>query len=176
MGEGEVQNLLFIIKVDVQGLQEVFVQLLFKLLIDEVCVQIVYSVVGGISENDVNFVMVLKVVIIGFNMCVDVQVCKLVEVNGIDICYYNIIYDVVDEVKVVMLGMLVLEKCEVIIGMVEVCQVFKVLKVGMVVGCMVMDGIVKCLLLVCVLCNNVVIFMGEFELLKCFKDDVKEVK
>lgn len=95
--------------------------MLVKLFNEEVCVQIIYGVVGGISEFDVNLVQVFGVVIIGFNICVDVNLCKLVEIFGVDICYYNVIYDVVDEVKVVLFGMLLFEKCEQIIGMVEIC-------------------------------------------------------
>ncbi|KAF1854369.1 hypothetical protein Lal_00008699, partial [Lupinus albus] len=115
-------------------------------------------------------------VIIGFNTRADAQARKLAEANGIDIRYYNIIYDAVDEVKAAMSGMLAPEKREVITGMVEVRQVFKVPKVGTVAGCMVTDGIVKRSSSVRVLRNNVVIFTGELESLKRFKDDVKEVK
>ncbi|ABO54474.1 translation initiation factor IF-2 [Burkholderia vietnamiensis] len=176
MGEGEVQNLPLIIKADVQGSQEALVQSLLKLSTDEVRVQIVHSAVGGISENDVNLATASKAVIIGFNTRADAQARKLAEANGIDIRYYNIIYDAVDEVKAAMSGMLAPEKREVITGMVEVRQVFKVPKIGTVAGCMVTDGIVKRSSSVRVLRNNVVIFTGELESLKRFKDDVKEVK
>ncbi|RRA01800.1 translation initiation factor IF-2 [Burkholderia cepacia] len=176
MGEGEVQNLPLIIKADVQGSQEALVQSLLKLSTDEVRVQIVHSAVGGISENDVNLATASKAVIIGFNTRADAQARKLAEANGIDIRYYNIIYDAVDEVKAAMSGMLAPEKREVVTGMVEVRQVFKVPKVGTVAGCMVTDGIVKRSSSVRVLRNNVVIFTGELESLKRFKDDVKEVK
>ncbi len=176
MGEGEVQNLPLIIKADVQGSQEALVQSLLKLSTDEVRVQIVHSAVGGISENDVNLATASKAVIIGFNTRADAQARKLAETNGIDIRYYNIIYDAVDEVKAAMSGMLAPEKREVITGMVEVRQVFKVPKVGPVAGCMVTDGIVKRSSSVRVLRNNVVIFTGELDSLKRFKDDVKEVK
>ncbi|MDN7965366.1 translation initiation factor IF-2 [Burkholderia multivorans] len=176
MGEGEVQNLPLIIKADVQGSQEALVQSLLKLSTDEVRVQIVHSAVGGISESDVNLATASKAVIIGFNTRADAQARKLAEANGIDIRYYNIIYDAVDEVKAAMSGMLAPEKREVVTGMVEVRQVFKVPKVGTVAGCMVTDGIVKRSSSVRVLRNNVVIFTGELESLKRFKDDVKEVK
>ncbi|KVO01868.1 translation initiation factor IF-2 [Burkholderia ubonensis] len=176
MGEGEVQNLPLIIKADVQGSQEALVQSLLKLSTSEVRVQIVHSAVGGISESDVNLATASKAVIIGFNTRADAQARKLAEANGVDIRYYNIIYDAVDEVKAAMSGMLAPEKREVVTGMVEVRQVFKVPKVGTVAGCMVTDGIVKRSSSVRVLRNNVVIFTGELESLKRFKDDVKEVK
>ncbi|CAJ8330554.1 translation initiation factor IF-2 [Burkholderia pseudomallei] len=176
MGEGEVQNLPLIIKADVQGSQEALVQSLLKLSTDEVRVQIVHSAVGGISESDVNLATASKAVIIGFNTRADAQARKLAEANGIDIRYYNIIYDAVDEVTAAMSGMLAPEKREVVTGMVEVRQVFKVPKVGTVAGCMVTDGVVKRSSSVRVLRNNVVIFTGELDSLKRFKDDVKEVK
>ncbi|AHI64837.1 translation initiation factor IF-2 [Burkholderia thailandensis] len=176
MGEGEVQNLQLIIKADVQGSQEALVQSLLKLSTNEVRVQIVHSAVGGISESDVNLATASKAVIIGFNTRADAQARKLAEANGIDIRYYNIIYDAVDEVKAAMSGMLAPEKREVVTGMVEVRQVFKVPKVGAVAGCMVTDGVVKRSSSVRVLRNNVVIFTGELDSLKRFKDDVKEVK
>jgi translation initiation factor IF-2 len=176
MGEGEVQNLPLIIKADVQGSQEALVQSLVKLSTSEVRVQIVHSAVGGISESDVNLATASKAVIIGFNTRADAQARKLAEANGIDIRYYNIIYDAVDEVKAAMSGMLAPEKREIVTGMVEVRQVFKVPKIGSVAGCMVTDGVVKRSSSVRVLRNNVVIFTGELDSLKRFKDDVKEVK
>ncbi len=176
MGEGEVQTLPLIVKADVQGSQEALVQSLQKLSTDEVRVQIVHGAVGGISESDVNLATASKAVIIGFNTRADAQARKLAETNGIDIRYYNIIYDAVDEVKAAMSGMLAPEKREVVTGMVEVRQVFKVPKVGAVAGCMVTDGVVKRSSSVRVLRNNVVIFTGELDSLKRFKDDVKEVK
>jgi len=176
MGEGEVQYLPLIVKADVQGSQEALVQSLLKLSNDEVRVQIVHSAVGGISESDVNLATASKAVIIGFNTRADAQARKLAETNGIDIRYYNIIYDAVDEVKAAMSGMLAPEKREVVTGMVEVRQVFKVPKVGAVAGCMVTDGVVKRSSSVRVLRNNVVIHTGELDSLKRFKDDVKEVR
>jgi translation initiation factor IF-2 len=176
MGEGEVKNLPLIVKADVQGSQEALVQALQKLSTDEVRVQIVHGAVGGISESDVNLATASKAVIIGFNTRADAQARKLAESNGIDIRYYNIIYDAVDEVKAAMSGMLSPEKREVVTGMVEVRQVFRVPKVGAVAGCMVTDGVVKRSSSVRVLRNNVVIHTGELDSLKRFKDDVKEVK
>jgi translation initiation factor IF-2 len=176
MGEGEVQNLPLIVKADVQGSQEALVQALLKLSTDEVRVQIVHGAVGGISESDVNLATASKAVIVGFNTRADAQARKLAETNGVDIRYYNIIYDAVDEVKAAMSGMLAPEKREVVTGMVEVRQVFKVPKVGTVAGCMVTDGVVKRSSSVRVLRNNVVIHTGELDSLKRFKDDVREVR
>src|SRR5579863_2205289 len=176
MGEGEVQTLPLIVKADVQGSQEALVQSLLKLSTDEVRVQVVHGAVGGISENDVNLATASKAVIIGFNTRADAQARKLAEANGVDIRYYNIIYDAVDEVKAAMSGMLAPEKREVVTGMVEVRQVFKVPKIGAVAGCMVTDGFVKRSSSVRVLRNNVVIHTGELDSLKRFKDDVKEVR
>ena len=176
MGEGEVQNLPLIVKADVQGSQEALVQSLQKLSTNEVRVQIVHSAVGAISESDVNLATASKAVIIGFNTRADAQARKVAENNGIDIRYYNIIYDAVDEVKAAMSGMLSPEKREVVTGMVEVRQVIKVPKVGIVAGCMVTDGVVKRSSSVRVIRNNVVIHTGELDSLKRFKDDVKEVR
>ncbi|MFM0070910.1 translation initiation factor IF-2 [Paraburkholderia sediminicola] len=176
MGEGEVAYMPLIVKADVQGSQEALVQSLLKLSTDEVRVQIVHGAVGGISESDVNLATASKAVIIGFNTRADAQARKLAEANGVDIRYYNIIYDAVDEVKAAMSGMLAPEKREVVTGTVEVRQVFKVPKIGAVAGCMVTDGFVKRSSSVRVLRNNVVIFTGELDSLKRFKDDVKEVR
>ncbi|WP_250451734.1 translation initiation factor IF-2 [Caballeronia sp. ATUFL_M2_KS44] len=176
MGEGEVQNLPLIVKADVQGSQEALVQSLQKLSTGEVRVQIVHSAVGAISESDVNLATASKAVIIGFNTRADAQARKLAESNGIDIRYYNIIYDAVDEVKAAMSGMLAPEKRETVTGTVEVRQVIRVPKVGLIAGCMVTDGFVKRSSSVRVIRNNVVIHTGELDSLKRFKDDVKEVR
>ncbi|MFM0057950.1 translation initiation factor IF-2 [Paraburkholderia phytofirmans] len=176
MGEGEVAYMPLIVKADVQGSQEALVQSLLKLSTDEVRVQIVHGAVGGISESDVNLATASKAVIIGFNTRADAQARKLAESNGVDIRYYNIIYDAVDDVKAAMSGMLAPEKREIVTGTVEVRQVFKVPKIGAVAGCMVTDGFVKRSSSVRVLRNNVVIFTGELDSLKRFKDDVKEVR
>ncbi|MGO4302496.1 translation initiation factor IF-2, partial [Cupriavidus sp. RAF12] len=176
MSEGEVATLPLIVKADVQGSQEALVQSLQKLSTAEVRVQIVHGGVGGISESDVNLATASKAVIIGFNVRADAGARKLAEHNGIDIRYYNIIYDAVDEIKAAMSGMLAPEKRETTIGQVEVRQVFRVPKIGAVAGCMVTDGLVKRNSLVRVLRNNVVVHDGELDSLKRFKDDVKEVK
>ena len=176
MGEGEVKNLPVIIKTDVQGSQEALVQSLQKLSTNEVRVQVVHAAVGGISENDVNLAVASKAVIIGFNTRADASARKLAESNGVDIRYYNIIYDAVDEVKAALSGMLAPEKREQIIGMVEIRQVFMVSKVGSIAGCLVTDGIVKRTSSVRLLRNNVVTWTGELDSLKRYKDDAKEVK
>jgi translation initiation factor IF-2 len=176
MAEGEVKNLPLIIKADVQGSQEALVHSLSKLSTDEVKVQIVHAAVGGISESDVNLAEASKAVIIGFNTRADAGARKAAENFGVDIRYYTIIYEAVDEVKAAMSGMLAPEKKEVVLGHVEIRQVFRISRVGAVAGCMVLDGIVKRNSSVRLLRDNVVIHTGELESLKRFKDDVKEVK
>ncbi len=176
MAEGEVKNLPLIIKADVQGSQEALVSSLQKLSTSEVRVQVVHAAVGGISESDVNLAVASKAVILGFNTRADAQARKLAEANGIDIRYYNIIYDAIDEIKAAMGGMLSPEKREQALGLVEIRQVFVVSKVGSIAGCYVLDGMVKRGAQVRLLRNNVVQWTGELESLKRFKDDVKEVK
>ena len=176
MGEGEVKTLALIIKADVQGSQEALVHSLTKLSTDEVKVQVVHAAVGGITESDVNLAQASKAVIIGFNTRADAGARKASENFGVDIRYYTIIYEAVDEVKAAMSGMLSPEKKESIIGQVEIRQVFRISKVGSVAGCMVTAGVVKRNASVRVLRNNVVIHTGELESLKRFKDDVREVK
>jgi translation initiation factor IF-2 len=176
MGEGQAQTLSLILKSDVQGSQEALSQSLVKLSTDEVKVQVVHAAVGGISESDVNLAIASKAVIIGFNTRADAGARKLAENNGIDIRYYNIIYDAVDEVKAAMAGMLAPEQREEIIGNAEIRQVFRISKVGAIAGCMVTSGNVRRGARVRVLRDNVVVFTGELESLKRFKDDVREVK
>ena len=173
---GEVKMLPIIIKADVQGSQEALAQSLLKLSTDEVKVQLVYSGVGGISESDVNLAIASKAVLIGFNTRADAQARKQAENNGIDIRYYNIIYDAVDELKAAMSGMLTPDKKEEIIGNAEIRQVFKVSKIGSIAGCMVTAGVVRRAAKLRLLRENVVIFTGELDSLKRFKDDAKEVK
>jgi len=176
MAEGEVQNLPLIIKTDVQGSQEALVQSLQKLSTAEVRVQVVHAGVGGVSESDVNLAVASKAVIIGFNTRADASARKLAEANGIDIRYYNIIYDAVDEIKAALSGMLAPEKREQVLGLVEIRQVFHVSKVGAIAGCYVLDGLVRRGSSVRLLRDNVVLWTGELESLKRFKDDAKEVK
>ncbi|NOL49795.1 translation initiation factor IF-2 [Pelistega europaea] len=173
--EGQ-KTLSLIIKTDVQGSQEALAQSLLKLSGDEVRVQVVYAAVGGISESDVNLAIASQAVIIGFNVRADQNAKKLAENSGVDIRYYNIIYDAVDDVKAAMSGMLAPEKREEIIGMVEVREVYRISRVGTVAGCMVTEGMVRRDSQVRQLRNNVVIWTGALDSLKRFKDDVKEVK
>ena len=176
MGAGEVKTLPIIIKADVQGSQEALSQSLLKLSNDEIKVQLVYSAVGGISESDINLAIASKAVVIGFNVRADGQARKVAEHNGIDVRYYNIIYDAVDELRAAMSGMLTPDKKEEIIGNAEIRQVFKVSKIGSIAGCMVTSGVVRRSARVRLLRNNVVVFTGELESLKRFKDDAREVK
>ncbi len=176
MGEGGVKHLALIIKADVQGSQEALVHALSKLSTDEVKVSVVHGAVGGITESDINLASASKAVIIGFNTRADAQARKLAEAIGVDIRYYNIIYDAVDEVKAAMSGMLAPERKENVIGLVEIRQVFKISKVGTVAGCYVLDGVVRRGSQVRLLRDNVVVWTGELDSLKRFKDDVREVK
>ena len=176
MSEGEVKTLPLIIKADVQGSQEALVQALQKLSTEEVRVNVIHGAVGGISESDVNLAQASGAVIIGFNTRADAGARRLAETFGIDLRYYNIIYDAVDDVKNALSGMLAPEKREEIVGLVEVRQVFKVSKIGTIAGCYVLEGIVKRGSRVRVLRDNVVLHTGELESLKRYKDDVKEVR
>ncbi len=176
MEEGEVKTLPLIVKADVQGSQEALVQTLAKLSNEEVRVQIIHGAVGGISESDVNLAQASGAVIIGFNTRADANSRKLAETFGVDIRYYNVIYDAVDEVKAALSGMLSPEKREQITGLVEIRQVFLVSRVGAIAGCYVLEGVVKRNSRVRLLRNNVVQWDGELDSLKRFKDDVKEVR
>jgi translation initiation factor IF-2 len=176
MAEGEVKNLPLIVKTDVQGSQEALVGSLQKLSTSEVRVQIVHAAVGGISESDVNLAVASKAVIIGFNARADASARKLAEANGVDIRYYSIIYDAIDEIKTALSGMLAPEKRETITGQVEIRQVIMVSKVGAIAGCLVTDGVVKRSSSVRLLRNNIVVWTGEIDSLKRFKDDAKEVR
>ncbi|MCB1929432.1 MAG: translation initiation factor IF-2 [Rhodocyclaceae bacterium] len=176
MTEGEVKTLPLILKADVQGSQEALAQSLQKLSTEEVKVNVIHAAVGAISESDVNLAQASGAVIIGFNTRAEAKARNLAESFGVDLRYYNIIYDAVDDVKAALSGMLAPEKREQVIGMVEVRQVFTISKVGTVAGCYVLEGIVKRGSLVRVLRDNVVVHSGELDSLKRFKDDVKEVK
>jgi translation initiation factor IF-2 len=176
MGQGEVQHLPIILKADMQGSYEGLAHALAKLSTDEVKVNIIHSAVGAITESDVNLALASKAVLIGFNVRADASARKLAEANGVDLRYYNIIYEAVDEVKSALSGMLAPEKRETVIGTVEIRQVFVISKVGTIAGCYVTDGVIKRNAGVRVIRNNVVIHQGELDSLKRFKDDVKEVK
>mgnify|MGYP001138018987 CR=1 FL=1 len=176
MGEGEVKSLPLIIKADVQGSHEGLSHALAKLSTPEVKVNIIHAAVGAVSESDVNLAIASGAVLIAFNVRADAQARKLAESSGIDIRYYNIIYEAVDDVKAALGGLLSPEKRENVIGMAEIRQVFRITKVGSVAGCMVLEGVIKRSASVRVIRDNVVIHTGELESLKRFKDDVKEVK
>ena len=175
IGEG-LQTLALIVKTDVQGSQEALVSSLVKLSTDEVRVQVVHAAVGGISESDVNLAIASNAVIIGFNVRAEQSAKKLAETNGIDLRYYNIIYDAIDDVRNAMSGMLAPEKREEVIGMAEIREVYNVSRIGNIAGCMVTDGIVRRDAQVRLLRNHVVQWTGWLDSLRRFKDDVKEVK
>ena len=176
LSAGEVKVLPIIIKSDVQGSQEALSSSLLKLSTDEVKVQLVFAGVGGISESDVNLAIASKAVVIGFNVRADVGARKLAEGNDVDLRYYNIIYDAVDDLKAAMSGMLAPEKREEVIGSAEIRTVFVATKIGTIAGCMVTSGMVHRNAHFRLLRNNVVVFTGEIDTLKRLKDDVREVK
>jgi len=176
MAEGEKKVLTLVIKADVQGSQEALVHALTRLATEEVKVTVVHAGVGAITESDVNLAMAARAVIIGFNTRADATARKLIESAGIQVRYYNIIYDAVEEIKAALSGMLAPERKESVLGMVEVRQVFRISKIGTVAGCYVLEGVVKRSAQVRVLRDNVVVHTGEIDSLKRFKDDVREVK
>ena len=176
MAEDAIKSLTLIVKADVQGSYEALTQALTKLSTDEVKVNIVHAAVGGITESDINLALASKAVVIGFNTRADLAARKLAEHSGVEIRYYNIIYDAVDEVKAALGGMLSPERKESQTGLVEVREVYKISKVGTVAGCYVLEGTIKRGSRVRVLRDNVVIHDGELDSLKRFKDDVREVK
>ncbi|CBA07188.1 TPA: translation initiation factor IF-2 [Neisseria meningitidis] len=176
MGETQAQSLSVIIKADVQGSYEALAGSLKKLSTDEVKVNVLHSGVGGITESDVNLAIASGAFIIGFNVRADASSRKLAENENVEIRYYNIIYDAIDDVKAAMSGMLSPEEKEQITGTVEIRQVISVSKVGNIAGCMVTDGVVKRDSHARLIRNNVVIHTGELSSLKRYKDDVKEVR
>ncbi|MCC6378051.1 MAG: translation initiation factor IF-2 [Burkholderiales bacterium] len=176
MGEGGAKTLPLILKADVQGSYEGLSQALTKISTDEVKVNIVHAGVGGITESDINLALASKAVIIGFNVRADAQARKLAEGAGVQIRYYDVIYDAVDDVKAALSGLLAPEQKENRLGLIEVREVFRISKVGTVAGCMVVEGLVRRGSKIRVLRDNVVIHDGELDSLKRFKDDVREVK
>ena len=176
-GDGQAaQNLAVIIKADVQGSYEALSGSLKKLSNDEVKVEVLHSGVGGITESDVNLAIASGAFIIGFNVRADGSARKLAENEDIEIRYYNIIYDAIDDVKAAMSGMLAPEQKEQQTGTLEIRQVINISKVGNIAGCMVTDGLIKRDSRVRLIRDHVVIHTGELESLKRFKDDVKEVR
>jgi len=160
----------------VQGSYEGLSQALTKLSTEEVKVNIVHAGVGGITESDINLALASKAVVVGFNVRADAQARKLAEGSGVQIRYYNIIYDAVDDVKAALSGMLSPEQKENTLGLVEVREVYRISKVGTVAGCYVLEGLVRRGARVRLLRDSVVVHEGELDSLKRFKDDVREVK
>ena len=176
MTAGEVKTLPIIIKADVQGSQEALGASLLKLSTDEIRVQLVYAGVGGISESDINLAIASKAIVIGFNVRADAGARKTAEGNDVDIHYYNIIYDAVDEVKAAMSGMLAPEQREEALGTAEIRTVFVASKIGTVAGSYITSGQVIRNCRFRLLRDNIVIYTGDVESLRRLKDDVKEVK
>ena len=176
MGEGQAQVLPLIVKADVQGSQEALAASLLKLSNAEVKVQIVHAAVGGISESDINLAIASKAVIIGFNVRADAGARKLAEGNAVDLRYYSIIYDAVDDVTKAMSGMLAPEQREEALGTAEIRVVFVASKIGTVAGSMVTSGLVRRGARFRLLRDNTVVYTGEVESVRREKDDVREVK
>jgi translation initiation factor IF-2 len=176
MAEGEVSYVNLIIKADVQGSVEALKESLMKIQADEAKVKIVAAGVGGINESDANLAMTSGAAVIGFNVRADASARRVIEENGIDLRYYSIIYEVIDDVKKAISGLLSPEVKEEIIGLAEVRGVFRSSKLGAIAGCMVVEGTVKRANPIRVLRDNVVIYEGELESLRRHKDDVNEVK
>ncbi|MDM8547013.1 translation initiation factor IF-2 [Candidatus Venteria ishoeyi] len=176
MEEGEVSNLNIVLKADVQGSAEALSESLIKLSTQDVKVNIVGRGVGGINSSDVQLASASNAILIGFNVRADAAARKIVQEEGIDLHYYSIIYEAIEEVKQAMTGMLAPEIKEEIVGLAEVRDVFRVAKIGAVAGCMVLEGMVKRKNPIRVLRDNVVIYEGELESLRRFKENVTEVK
>ena len=176
MEAGEVKTLNVLIKADVQGSVEALRDALEKLSVDEVNVNIIHGMVGGINESDVNLGLAADAIIMAFNVRADAAARKLIEREGIEVFYHNVIYDVVDTIKATMTGMLSKISKEEHVGLVEVRDIFRAPKIGAIAGCFVSEGMVKRHLPVRVLRDNIVIFDGTIDSLRRFKDDVAEVK
>ena len=176
MTEGEVNNVNLIIKADVQGSVEALKESLVKISTDEVKVKVIAAAVGGINESDVNLALSANAFVIGFNVRADATARRIAEDKGVDIRYYSIIYEVIDDVKKAISGLLSPEVREEIIGLAEVRDVFRSSKLGAIAGCMVMEGVVKRSNPIRVLRENVVIYEGSLESLRRHRDDVGEVK
>ncbi len=176
MQEGEVNSLNLVVKADVQGSVEAISEALQKLSTDEVKVNIVASGVGSITSSDVNLAVASNAIIIGFNVRAESSAKRLIDEEGVDLHYYSVIYDLIDEIKQAMEGMLAPEFKEEIIGLAQVRDVFRSPKFGAIAGCMVTEGVVKRNAPIRVLRDKVVIYEGELESLRRFKDDVNEVK
>lgn len=176
MAEGEVHEVNVVLKADVQGSVEAISDSLLKLSTDEVKVKIVGSGVGGITETDATLATASNAILVGFNVRADASARRVIEAEGLDLRYYSVIYNLIDEVKAAMSGMLSPELKQQIIGLAEVRDVFKSPKFGAIAGCMVTEGLIKRHNPIRVLRDNVVIYEGELESLRRFKDDVNEVR
>ena len=174
--QADVKILSLIIKADVQGSCEALAYALEKLSTEEVKVNIIHSGVGAIIESDINLSLASKAVVIGFNVRADASARKLIASSGVDVRYYNIIYEAVDEVKAALSGMMAPDRKENITGLIDIREIYRIPKVGVVAGCYVMDGLVKRNSLIRVLRDGLVIHSCELDSLKRFKDDVKEVR
>ncbi len=176
MQDGDVKTLTLIVKADVQGSVEALTDALEKLSTDEVKVRVVHGMVGGISESDVNLAVASNAIIIGFNVRADATARRLIDSEGVDIHYYNVIYDAVNEVKAAMAGMLKPQFREEVVGIAEVREVFRTSKTGVIAGCQVTEGAIRRGRQARILRDNVVVFDSEIESLRRFRDDVSEVK
>jgi len=176
MGEGEVKQLNLMIKADVQGSMEAIVEALSKMPTAEVKVNVVSAAVGGINESDVDLALASSAIIIGFNTRADGTARKRVQETGVDVRYYSIIYDLLDDIASAVSGLLGTETREQIVGIAQVRDVFRSSKFGNIAGCLVMEGQVQRGLPIRVLRNNTVIYEGELESLRRFKDDVNKVE
>jgi len=176
MQEGEIATVNILIKADVQGSAEALRESLIKLSTDEVRVKVVSAGVGGISESDLNLAMASEAIVIAFNVRADAGAKRLAAENEIDVRYYSVIYEAIDDVKQALSGLLSAEIREEVVGLAEVRDVFKASGFGQVAGCLVVEGAVKRGNPIRVLRDNVVIYEGELESLRRFKDDVNEVK
>jgi len=174
--KGEVKILALIIKADVQGSYEALTHALQRMSTDEVRVNIIHSGVGAITESDINLALASKAVVIGFNSRADTVARKLIGSTGVDVRYYSIIYEAVDEIRTALSGMMTPDRKENVTGLVEIREVFRISKVGSVAGCYVLEGVVKRGSLVRLMRNGELIHTGELDSLKRFKDDVKEVR
>jgi translation initiation factor IF-2 len=176
MSEGEINTLAIVLKVDVQGSLEAISDALIKLSTNEVKVNIIASGVGGITESDANLAIASSAIVMGFNVRADQKTKRLIESEGIDLRYYSVIYDLIDEVKAALSGMLSPEYHEKIVGLAEVREVFRSSKFGAIAGCMVIEGIIRRNLPIRVLRDNVVVYQGQLESLRRFKEDIGEVR
>jgi translation initiation factor IF-2 len=175
-GAGERTVLNIVLKADVQGSVEALRDSLTSIQTEEIAVKVVSAGVGGINETDANLAVASNAILIGFNVRADASARRIVEEHGVDLHYYSVIYDAIDQVKAAVSGLLSPEVSEEIIGLAEVRDVFRAPKIGAIAGCMVIDGVVKRNAPIRVLRENIVVFEGELESLRRFKDDVNEVR